>query len=42
MGNYIQTLKDENPIAQKWTARPGRIQPKQSMGMAGPVTLYEW
>jgi hypothetical protein len=42
MGNYIQTLKDENPIAQKWTARPGRVpQPKQSMGMAGPVTMYE-
>jgi hypothetical protein len=42
MGNYIQTLKDENKIAEKWTARPGRApQPKQSMGMAGPVTLYE-
>ncbi|MDR1381455.1 MAG: glycoside hydrolase family 2 [Tannerella sp.] len=41
MGNYIQTLKDENLIAQKWTARPGRApQPVQSMGMAGPVTLY--
>jgi hypothetical protein len=42
MGNYIQTLKDENPIAQKWTARPGRApQPIQSMGMLGPVTMYE-
>jgi hypothetical protein len=42
MGNYMQTLKDKNPIAQKWTARPGRApQPKQSMGMAGPVTMYE-
>jgi hypothetical protein len=42
MGNYIQTLKDENPIARKWTARPGRTpQPKQSMGLGGPVTLYE-
>jgi hypothetical protein len=42
MGNYIQTLKDENPIAQKWTARPGRApQPIQSMGMLGPVTIYE-
>jgi hypothetical protein len=42
MGNYVQTLKDENKIAQKWTARPGRApQPKQSMGMVGPVTLYE-
>ncbi|MDR0566360.1 MAG: glycoside hydrolase family 2 [Prevotellaceae bacterium] len=42
MGNYVQTLKGENKIAEKWTARPGRApQPKQSMGMAGPVTLYE-
>jgi hypothetical protein len=42
MGNYVQTLKDENPIAQKWTARPGRApQPKQSMGLGGAVTLYE-
>jgi hypothetical protein len=42
MGNYVQTLKDENKIAEKWTARPGRApQPKQSMGMGGPVTLYE-
>ena len=41
MGNYVQTLKDENPAAQKWTARPGRPpQPKQSMGMVGPVTMY--
>jgi hypothetical protein len=40
MGNYMQTLKDENPIALKWTARPGRTQPIQSMGMEGPVTLY--
>ncbi|MDR3189497.1 MAG: glycoside hydrolase family 2 [Prevotellaceae bacterium] len=42
MGNYVQTLKDENKIAAKWTARPGRApQPKQSMGMGGPVVLYE-
>ena len=42
MGNYVQTLKDKNKIAEKWTARPGRVpQPKQSMGMGGPVTLYE-
>ncbi|MDR2121243.1 MAG: glycoside hydrolase family 2 [Tannerella sp.] len=42
MGNYVQTLKDENPIAEKWTARPGRApQPTQSMGMGGPVTWYE-
>jgi hypothetical protein len=40
MGNYIQTLTD-NKIAQKWTNRPGRPQPKQSMGLVGPVVLYE-
>jgi hypothetical protein len=40
MGNYIQTLED-NKIAQKWTNRPGRPQPKHSMGLGGPVTLYE-
>ncbi|MDR2042144.1 MAG: glycoside hydrolase family 2, partial [Tannerella sp.] len=41
MGNYVQTLT-ENPIGQKWTNRPGRApQPKQSMGLGGPVTLYE-
>lgn len=39
MGNYLQTWK-ENWIAQQWTNRPGRPQPVQSMGMAGPVTLY--
>ena len=42
MGNYVQTLKDENKIAEKWMARPGRApQPKQSMGLGGPVTMYE-
>lgn len=42
MGNYVQSLKDENKIAAKWTARPGRApQPIQSMGLLGPVTLYE-
>jgi hypothetical protein len=42
MGNYVQTLKDENLIAQRWTARPGRVpQPKHSMGLGGPVTIYE-
>lgn len=40
MGNYMQTLKD-NKVAQQWTNRPGKPQPKQSMGIAGPVTLYE-
>jgi hypothetical protein len=42
MGNYVRTLKDENKIVQKWMARPGRApQPTQSMGLGGPVTLYE-
>ncbi|GHV48896.1 hypothetical protein FACS1894181_05970 [Bacteroidia bacterium] len=42
MGNYVQTLAGENLIAQKWTARPGRVpQPKHSMGLGGPVALYE-
>ncbi|MDR2139111.1 MAG: glycoside hydrolase family 2, partial [Tannerella sp.] len=41
MGNYVQTLTD-NEISRKWTNRPGRApQPKQSMGLGGPVTLYE-
>ena len=39
MGNYMQTWKD-NKLAQQWTNRPGRPQPVQSMGIAGPVTLY--
>lgn len=39
MGNYMQTWK-ENKLAQQWTNRPGRPQPVQSMGIAGPVTLY--
>ncbi|MDR3269401.1 MAG: glycoside hydrolase family 2, partial [Tannerella sp.] len=41
MGNYVQTLSD-NPIARKWTNRPGRApQPKQSMGLGGPVKIYD-
>jgi hypothetical protein len=40
MGNYIQTLTD-NKVGQKWTNRPGRSQPKQSMGLVGPVKLFE-
>ena len=39
MGNYLQTWTD-NKLAQQWTNRPGRPQLVQSMGMAGPVTLY--
>lgn len=40
MGNYMQTLEN-NKIAQRWTNRPGRPQPKQSMGLVGPVSIYE-
>jgi hypothetical protein len=39
MGNYMKTLTD-NPVAQRWVNRPGRPQPIQPMGLAGPVTLY--
>jgi hypothetical protein len=40
MGNYVGTLTD-NKVGQKWTNRPGRPQPKQSMGLVGPVNMYE-
>lgn len=40
MGNYLQTMKD-NKIAQRWTNSSSKPQPKQSMGLAGPVTIYE-
>ncbi len=43
MGNYMQTLSD-NPTALYWTNRPTdkrRVQPIQSMGLEGPVTLYK-
>ena len=39
MGNYMKSLID-NPIAQYWTNEKNKIQPLQSMGMVGPVTLY--
>ena len=39
MGNYMKSLKD-NPIAQYWTNEKTKIQPIQSMGLIGPVTLY--
>lgn len=41
MGNYLKTLTD-NEIAQFWVNRKGREQELQSMGMIGPVTLYEF
>lgn len=39
MGNYMKSLKD-NPIAQYWTNEKNKVQPIQSMGLIGPVTLY--
>lgn len=38
MGNYIKTLKD-NEVAQYWTNALRKVQPIQSMGLIGPVTL---
>lgn len=40
MGNYMKSLTD-NPIAQYWTNERNKIQPLQSMGLVGPVTLYQ-
>jgi hypothetical protein len=39
MGNYSKTLT-KNPVAQYWTNEKRKDQPIQSMGMAGPVTIY--
>jgi hypothetical protein len=39
MGNYMKTLKD-NPVAQYWTNEKRKDQPIQSMGLAGPVSIY--
>jgi hypothetical protein len=39
MGNYLKTLT-KNPIAQYWTNEKRKHQPIQSMGIAGPVTIY--
>jgi hypothetical protein len=40
MGNYMKSLTS-NPIAQYWTNEKNKIQPLQSMGLIGPVTLYK-
>ena len=40
MGNYIQKEMLDNEQGQRLTNRPGRPQPVQSLGLAGPVTLY--
>lgn len=39
MGNYMKSLTD-NPIAQYWTNEKNKVQPIQSMGLVGPVTIY--
>ncbi len=38
--NYMKTLKD-NKTAQYWTMEGTKNQPLSSMGMVGPVTLYQ-
>lgn len=40
MGNYLKTLTD-NENAQYWVNRKGREQEIQSMGIIGPVEIYE-
>jgi len=39
MGNYMKSLTD-NPVAQYWTNEKNKIQPLQSMGLLGPVSIY--
>ena len=39
MGNYLKSLTD-NPVAQFWTNEGNTIQPLQSLGLLGPVTIY--
>ncbi len=39
LGNYLKSLKD-NQVAQYWTNEGRTIQPLQSMGLIGPVTIY--
>jgi hypothetical protein len=39
MGNYLKSQAD-NPIGQFWTNEGRTIQPLQSLGILGPVTLY--
>jgi hypothetical protein len=40
MGNYMKSLTD-NPVAQYWTNEKNKVQPLQSMGLIGPVTMYK-
>jgi hypothetical protein len=39
MGNYLKSLKD-NRVAQYWTNEGRTIQPLQSIGLIGPVTIH--
>ena len=39
LGNYLKSLTN-NPVAQFWTNQGRTIQPVQSMGLSGPVTIY--
>ena len=39
MGNYVRSLTD-NKVAQYWTNEGSKVQPLQSMGLLGPVTIY--
>lgn len=38
-GNYMKSLKN-NAEAQYWTNEGSKVQPLQSMGLLGPVTVY--
>jgi hypothetical protein len=39
MLNYMKTLTN-NKVAQYWTNEGRKNQPLQSLGMAGPVSIY--
>lgn len=39
MGNYMKSLEN-NAEAQYWTNEGSKVQPLQSMGLLGPVTVY--
>ncbi len=39
LGNFLKSLK-ENKVGQYWTNEGRTIQPVQSIGLAGPVSIY--
>lgn len=39
LGNYLKTLTD-NTVGQYWTNEGRKVQPFQSAGLIGPVTVY--